>query len=74
MRLSAALQGQCEATLEALVEEPLRPGLHLKPILPSKRYWEARINRADRLILLPQGHVAYVMDVLTHDEIDKWGT
>lgn len=74
MRLSAAQQAQCEATLEALVEEPVRPGLHLKPILPSKRYWEARINRSDRLILFPEGSVAYVMDIVTHDEIQKWST
>jgi len=52
--------------------EPLSPGLHFKPIRPSNRYWEARINRGDRLILYPEGAEAYVMDIVTHDEIKKW--
>jgi hypothetical protein len=73
-RLSAKLQEQCEATLHALLQEPLRPGLRLKPVLPGKTYWEVRINRADRLIIFPQGNVAYIMDIVTHDEIGKWGS
>lgn len=72
-RLSEERQDQCEATLQALLQEPLRPGLQLKPVLPGKKYWEVRINRADRLIIFPQGSVAYIMDVVTHDEIDRWG-
>lgn len=71
-RLDQTRQVQCDEALTQLITDPLSPGLHLKPIRPSNRYWEARINRGDRLILFPEGEAAYVMDVVTHDEISKW--
>lgn len=71
-RLSTERKAQCDDALRQLLVEPVAPGLHLKPIRPSNRYWEARINRGDRLILYPQGAMAYVMDVVTHDEIADW--
>jgi len=71
-RLTAESKSQCAAALEQLVRAPLPRGLQLKPIQPSKEFWEARINRAERLILLPVGNVAYVIDVVSHDDIKKW--
>jgi mRNA-degrading endonuclease RelE of RelBE toxin-antitoxin system len=71
-RLSAERKTQCDDALEQLLEEPVAPGLHLKPIRPSNKYWEARMNKGDRLILYPDGAMAYLMDVVTHDEISKW--
>jgi hypothetical protein len=71
--LDMASQTQCIAALEQLMEDPVAPGLRLKPIQPSKKYWEARINRGDRLILYPVSGMAYVMDVVKHDDIRKWG-
>lgn len=71
-RLPASLQRQCDDALAQLLTQPVAPGLHLKPIRPSNHYWEARVDRGHRLILLPAGNVAYVMDVVTHDEIAKW--
>lgn len=62
-RLSTERKAQCDAALRQFLEEPVAPGLHLKPIRPSNRYREARINRGDRLILYPQRGMAYVMDV-----------
>lgn len=73
LRLSSEAQEQCADALEQLIEEPLAPGLHLKPIRPSNRFWEARINTGDRLILLPDRGMAYVMDVVKHDDIKLWG-
>lgn len=73
-RLSPEMQQQCDDALEQLVTGPLAPGLHLKPIRPSNRYWEARVSKSIRLILLPMSGMAYVIDVVTHDEIAKWGT
>ena len=72
-RLDLDRQVQCDDALAQLMAEPVASGLHLKPIRPSNRYWEARINRGDRLILFPEGAGAYVMDVVTHDDIRKWG-
>lgn len=72
-KLGPATQKQCDAAVTQLLEEPPRPGLHLKPILPSKQFWEARLNKGDRIILLPKGEVAFLIDVVKHDEIAKYG-
>lgn len=72
-RLGAELQQRCDRALEQLLADPIAPGLHLKPIRPSNKFWEARINRGHRIILLPVGGMAYAMDVVTHDEIATWG-
>ena len=73
LKLAPEVQAQCADALEQLIAEPLAPGLHLKPIRPSNRFFEARINRSDRLILLPEpGGVAVVVDVVSHDDIGRW--
>lgn len=72
-RLGSDAQDQCIDALEQLIGEPLAPGLHLKPIRPNNKFWEARINSGDRLVLLPQRGMAYVMDVVKHDDIKQWG-
>ena len=72
-KLSDQVQKQCDNALGLLIEEPLSPGLHLKPIRTGNRYLEARINDGDRLVIFPAGSTAYVMDVIVHDEIKKWG-
>ena len=72
-KLSGQVQKQCDDALDLLVEEPLSPGLHLKPIRPGNRYFEARVNDGDRLVIFPLGSTAYVMDVVVHDDIKKWG-
>jgi mRNA-degrading endonuclease RelE of RelBE toxin-antitoxin system len=72
-KLSTESQEQCAEALEQLVEEPLAPGLHLKPIRPSNHYLEARINSGDRLIIWPVAGVAHIMDVVKHDDIKRWG-
>lgn len=71
--LGSDAQDQCADALEQLIEEPRAPGLHLKPIRPSNKFWEARLNSGDRIILLPHGSMAYVMDVVKHDDIKHWG-
>lgn len=73
LRLSTAVRAQCDEALLQLQTDPITVGLHLKPIRPSKRFWEARINRGDRLILLPERGTAYVFDVVRDDDIARWG-
>lgn len=72
-RLGSDSQAQCEEALEQLLQDPVLPGLHLKPIRPNNTFWEARLNSGDRLVLLPEGDTAWVMDVISHDEIKLWG-
>ncbi len=72
-RLGPDGQAQCEDALEQLVQDPVLPGLHLKPIRPNNTFWEARLNSGDRIVLLPDGDTAWIMDVISHDEIKLWG-
>jgi len=72
-RLGSDAQAQCEDALEQLLRNPVLPGLHLKPIRPNNKFWEARLNSGDRIVLLPDGDTAWVMDVISHDEIKLWG-
>ena len=72
-RLGSDGQAQCENALEQLVQNPVPPGLHLKPIRPNNKFWEARLNSGDRIVLLPDGDTAWVMDVISHHEIKRWG-
>ena len=70
--LPAPVQKQCRKALSFLLTNPDHPGLNLRPILPAKTYWEARVNRSDRLVLRPDGTILRVLDVVTHDEIIRW--
>ena len=72
-RLGSDAQAQCERALEQLLHNPVPPGLRLKPIRPNNKFWEARLNSGDRLVLLPDGDTVWVMDVISHDEIKLWG-
>lgn len=72
-KLGPETQKQCDEAIAQLLQSIPRPGLRLKPILPSKQFWEARLNKGDRLILLPRGAVALVIDVVKHDDIAKYG-
>jgi hypothetical protein len=71
--LETRLQEQCEKALRFLLEARDHPGLGVKPILPGKIYWEARINRSDRLVFRPEGSTAHIIDVVEHDDIERWG-
>lgn len=72
-RLGPDGKAQCADALEQLIHDPLAPGLHLKPIRPNNTFWEARLNSGDRIVLLPEGETALVMDVIGHDKIKLWG-
>jgi mRNA-degrading endonuclease RelE of RelBE toxin-antitoxin system len=71
-KLGPQVQQQCDEALLQLVDEPLSPGLRLKPIRPGNKCYEARINDGDRLIIWPEQGVAWIMDVVRHDEIKRW--
>jgi len=59
--------------LEQPIEDPIAPGLQLKPIRPNNKFWEGRLNSGDRIVLLPIGDTAWIMDVINQDEIKRWG-
>ena len=46
--------------------------MRIKPIVPDKYYYEARINDAHRLIFRTQDGVVHFVDIVTHDDIAKY--
>ena len=71
--LSPPVQKQCKKALGFLLSNPDHPALNLRPVLPAKIYWEARINRPNRIVIRPDRDTAHLIDVVDHDEIGKWG-
>ena len=47
--------------------------MRVKPILPGKIYNEARIASGDRLIFRVAEGVLHLIDVVTHDDIARYG-
>ena len=72
-KLSAERQAACDEAAMALIKQTSSSGLRTKPIQPAKYYLEARINSGDRIIFrLAEGTVFFV-DVVTHDDISRYG-
>jgi hypothetical protein len=71
--LSPGDQRRCDRAVLAILREESTSGLRIKPILPEKVYSEARLNRGDRIIFRVEKGVAIFIDVVTHDEISKYG-
>jgi hypothetical protein len=71
--LSEAAQSECDDALEALRLGQSSSGLRIKPILPGKHYLEARVNRGDRIIFRREGNKLLIIDVVSHDEIKRYG-
>jgi hypothetical protein len=57
----------------ALIEQEPTPGMRVKPIEPEKYYCEARINDGDRLVFRIDGGAVWFVDVVDHDDIDRYG-
>jgi hypothetical protein len=45
----------------------------VKPILPEKRYFEARISQGDRLGFRIESGVLFLIDLVAHDDITRYG-
>ena len=75
-RLRALAPGRrtaCLRVIEALARRQTTPGMRVKPILPGKHYNEARISSGDRLVFRITQGVVYLIDIVTHDDIDRYG-
>jgi len=68
-----AIQSACDRAIQALAQGEPTPDLRVKPILPAKRFLEARLNRGDRLIFRIEAGDLLLVDLVTHDEIKRWG-
>ena len=57
----------------ALIKGSEASGLNVKPILPDKHYYEARISSGDRIVCRMEGTTIYFIDVVKHDDIGRYG-
>ena len=73
MRLSADRQRACDEAAMALIKQEVSAGLRIKPIQPQKIYFEARINSGDRIVFRIEGGRIFFVDIVTHDEIARYG-
>ena len=72
-KLSAERQAACDGATIALIKQTFSPGLRVKPIQPGKYFLEARINSGDRIVFRLEEGVILFIDVVTHDEISRYG-
>lgn len=71
--LSHDRQKGVDKVILALIKQELTPGMRVKPIQPEKYYGEARINDGDRLIHRIDGGKVWIVDIVSHDDIGKYG-
>ncbi len=57
----------------AIIKCETTPGMRVKPIEPSKYHDEARANDGDRVVHRISKGIAYFVDIVPHDNINKYG-
>lgn len=70
--LTVTLQNGVDKAVIALLKRNPTPGMRVKPIQPDKFYDEARINDGDRLVHRIENDTLWVVDVVPHDDIDRY--
>jgi len=71
--LTVVQQNGVDKAVIALLKRKPTPGMRIKPIQPDKYYDEARINDGDRLVHRIESDTLWVVDVVAHDDIDRYG-
>lgn len=71
--LQEATRRQVAARTTLLFDNPAHPSLNAHRIKPDKYYWEAYVNRGDRIIYIPEGSHLVLVDVVPHDRIGRYG-
>lgn len=59
-------------TSQAAVREPGSSQFERPSIKPDKYYWEAYVNRGDRIIYIPEGSHLVLVDVVAHNDIKRY--
>ncbi len=71
--LTVAQQNGVDKAVIALLKRKPTPGMRIKPIQPDKYYDETRINDGDRLVHRIESDTLWVVDVVPHADIDRYG-
>jgi mRNA-degrading endonuclease RelE of RelBE toxin-antitoxin system len=71
-KLQEPVRKQVSIRAKLLFDNPAHPSLKAHSIKPDKHYWEAYVNRGDRIIYIPEGSHLVLVDVVTHDDIDRY--
>jgi hypothetical protein len=71
--LTVAQQNGVYKAAIALLKRKPTPGIRVEPIQPDKFYEEARINDGDRLVHRIESDTLWVVDVVPHVDIDRYG-
>ena len=69
----ASVRTQIDKSVDLLKSNPAHPGLEAHPIQPVRYFWEAYVNKSIRLIYIPEGSRLALVDVVGHDDIDRYG-
>lgn len=72
-KLQANEQKSADKVSFAIMKGEVTPGMRIKPIEPEKYYNEARLNDGDRLVHRIQEGTVYFVDIVPHDQINKYG-
>ena len=72
-KLQANEQKSVDRVALAIMKGEVTPGMRIKAIEPEKYYNEARLNDGDRLVHRVQDGTVYFVDVVSHDQINKYG-
>ena len=72
-KLQKAQRKQLARRIKLLFDNPAHPGLKTHQIKPGEYYWEAYLNLGDRIIYIPEGSRLVLVDVVPHDDIDRYG-
>ena len=71
-KLQKAQKDQVRARVKQLFDNPAHPSLKAHPIKPDQYYHEAYVNTGDRIIYIPEGSHLKLVDVVPHDDIDRY--
>ena len=70
--MQKAEREQVAARAKLLFDNPAHPSLKAHSIKPGKYYHEAYVNAGDRIIYIPEGSHLVLVDVVPHDDIDRY--
>lgn len=65
--LTKETRKQAIARAKMLFDNPAHPSLKAHSVKPGKYFWEAYVNRGDRIIYIPEGSHLVLVDIVAHD-------